>query len=87
MKKILAFINRIMVYGFLLAFIFLLIYGTGKVSPPLSAIESFIVSLFLGWFFKIRKINDNNWFLVNIALWLNLIGDAYLFWAGPPFLR
>ena len=83
--KFIRFINKLVIYGFFVLGIVLLFYPTGRMSTPIIAFGTFICSVIVGWFLKYKKIDEKYWFVFNLALLLNLLGEVGPFYQGLLF--
>lgn len=82
MEKRFKLLNRVIVYGFFVTGVALLFHGTGRISTMLTAFGSFIASLLIAYFLKIKGIDDKYWFFANLALFGNILGEVFLYYSG-----
>jgi hypothetical protein len=82
MKKWINIANRILLYGLFLAGVVLLFKGTGRISTMIMAFGSFIASVIIAWIFKVKKIDEKYLTYINVALWLNLLGEIIVYYSG-----
>lgn len=80
MDNKICFINKVLFYGIVLSGIIYIILSKNYTFIPSVYIPSIVVYLLLSWFFKIKKIEVNYLIYVNVALWLNLIGEYYFYY-------
>ncbi|MFA7708470.1 MAG: hypothetical protein WCX73_05965 [Candidatus Pacearchaeota archaeon] len=82
MKNLGYVINKVLFYGLLIMGIILVFFGTGRISTTLTAFGSFIASFIISNFIKNKKIPKNYELLINLALWLNLLGEIIFYYGG-----
>ncbi|MEK6885362.1 MAG: hypothetical protein AABX17_00160 [Nanoarchaeota archaeon] len=82
MKKVIDFINKILLYGFFITGVLLIIYSSPRINTIITAFESFIGSIILAWLLKFRKLDGNHWIFINLALWVNLLGEIIAYYSG-----
>lgn len=85
MKKWADIANKILFYGFLLMGILLLFFDRGRLSTVIFSFASFAVSWAFSLFFKARNIPKGYTLLVNVGLWLNLLGEFVFYYTGITY--
>jgi hypothetical protein len=85
MKRAVDIINKVLLYGFFIVAIVLLFVETERVSTLIIAWVSFFASLAFAWLLKVRDVDGTSWLYINIALWLNLIGEIMMYYSGFLF--
>jgi hypothetical protein len=86
MKKYLEVINKLLLYGFFVLGVVLLFLGTVRTSTMVIAFLSFFASITAAWIFKMKHIDTKYILPINIALWLNMVGELYVYYFNPlPF--
>ena len=86
MKLIVAIFNKVFFYGFLLAGLTLFFFNHDAILM-LTFFGTFFSSWFLSWIFKQREIDKAGIYilLVNIALWMNILGIEWGYYFGPLY--
>ncbi len=83
MKRVINILNKILLYGFFVIGVAFLIFGSDKITLIVNCFGIFVISIVLAWFLKYKGVEDRYWLFINLALWLHLLGETYLYYAGP----
>lgn len=80
MNRTAEFINKVLFYGL---FAYTILFATFNKSHKILFIILFptlFVALAFSWLTKVKNLNPNFKFILNIGLWLNLLGEVYFFY-------
>lgn len=73
-------VNKILALGLIISGIIYIIITKNYVFIPSVFIPTFIILIFVRWLIKNKKMNIMHGIYINLALWLNFLGEYYFFY-------